>query len=71
MLNFLTNSTRPEAQFRVNQCEQFSADTNLPYDHSVKRILNYIKGMSEKGLIMKSDPEKDIRLHVYADLVGG
>ena len=57
-LNFLTNSTFPEAQFTVHQCAQFRADTKLPHNQSVKRILKYLKSMSSKGLIMNLDNEK-------------
>ena len=60
LLNFLTNSIRPEAQFAVHQCARFSAEPKLPHDQAVKRVLKYIKGKSKQGLIMKPDPEKGI-----------
>ena len=59
-LNFLTNSTRPNAQFMVHQCARFSANTNLPHDQAVKRVLKYLKGTATQGLIMNPDPEKGI-----------
>ena len=40
-LNLLTNPTRPEAQFAVYQCAQFSTDPKLPHDQAVKRVLKY------------------------------
>ena len=60
LLDFLTNSTRPEEQFTVNQCTRFSADTKLQNDQTVKRILKYLKGTSEQGLIINFNPEKGI-----------
>ena len=71
MLNFLTNSTRPEAQLIVNQCAQFSADTELPHDQAVKCILKYIKGTSEQRLITNPDPEKVIECYIDPYLSGG
>ena len=37
----------------------------------VKCVLNYLKGTSEQGLIIKPDPEKGIELYVDADFAGG
>ena len=47
-----------EAQFVVHQCAQFSADTKLPHNQAVKRILKYLKGTSKQGLLMNPDPKK-------------
>ena len=69
-LNFLTNSTRPEAQFAVHQCAWFSADPRLPNDQAVKRVLKYPKGTNTQGLILKLDPEKGIECYMYADFEG-
>ena len=38
MLNFLTSSSRPEAQFAVHQCARFSADPKLAHEKAVKRV---------------------------------
>ena len=59
-LNFLTNWTRPEAQFMVHQCARFSADPKLPHVQAVKRLLKYLKGTSENGLNMKPYSKKGI-----------
>ena len=70
-LDFLTDSTRPEAQFVVHQCARFSDDTKLPHDQAVKCILNYLKVTDTQGLIMKPDPEKGIKCYVDAGFAGG
>ena len=70
LLNFQTNSTRPEAQFMVHQCAQFSADTKLPHDQAVKRVLNYLKCTAMQGLISKPVPEKGIECYIDADFSG-
>ena len=40
-LNFLTNSTRPEAKFAVHQCAQFRFDTKLPHHRWELPVLRY------------------------------
>ena len=61
---------RPKAQFVVHQCEQFSADTKLPRDQAVKRVLKYLKGTAMKGLILKPDPENGIKFYMGTDFTG-
>ena len=39
-LNFLTNPTRPEAQFAVRKCVWFIDDPKLPHDQEVKHVLS-------------------------------
>ena len=38
-LNFLTNSTLPEAKFTVHQCTWFISDTNILHNQAVKHAL--------------------------------
>ena len=59
-LNFVTNSTRPEVQFSVGKFERFGANPKLPHYQAVKRVLKYIKGTPEQGLIINPDPDKGI-----------
>ena len=62
---------RPEAQFAVHQCGGFSTDPKLPQDQVVKRVLEYLKGTSRQGLIMKPDKEKGVECYVDTDFAGG
>ena len=57
-LNFLTNSTRPKAQFTVHQCARFNAYPKLLHDQAVKRVLKYLKGTPEQILIRNPNPKK-------------
>ena len=58
-------------QFAVHQCARFSANPKLPHDQAVKRVLKYLKGTTNNGLIMNTDPEKVIECYVDADFSGG
>ena len=70
-LNFLTNSTRPEAQFMVHQCAQLITDPKLPHNQSVKCIMNYFMGADMRGLIMKPEPEIGIECYVDNNFSSG
>jgi hypothetical protein len=70
MLNFLAASTRPDILFAVHQCARFSADPKLIHEQAVKRICRYLKGTSEKGIILKPEKDKGIECYVDADFAG-
>ena len=70
-LNFLTNPTRPKAQFTVHQCALFGTDPKLPHDQVFKCVLRYLNGVATQGLIMKPDPEKGVECFVGAYFMGG
>ena len=71
MLDFLKNPTRPEAQFVVHQCAQFSANPKLPHDQAVKSVLKYLKGTATQRLVMKPYLEKVIEFYVDSVFVEG
>ena len=62
---------RPDAQFVVHQCAQFSSNPKLPHNQVVKRVLKYLKDTATQGLILNLDPEKGIELYIDADFTGG
>ena len=51
---------RPDAQFAVHKCTQFSAYPKPPHNKSVKVILKYLKGTVKQGIVLKTDIEKGI-----------
>ena len=61
---------RSEVKFAVHQCVQLIADTKIPHNQAIERILKYLKGVDTQGLIMKPDPEKGIKFYIYANLSG-
>jgi Reverse transcriptase (RNA-dependent DNA polymerase) len=62
--NFLCSSCRPDIACAVHQCARFSADPRINHTEAVKRIVRYLVGTIDKGILM--DPA-DHSFHVYAD----
>lgn len=50
----------------MNQCARFTHNPKKTHATAVKRILRYLKGTSDKGLILK--PEIDYKLNCYVDV---
>ena len=71
MLNYLAASTRPDILYAVHQCARFSAAPKLSHERAVKRIVKYLKGTRDKGIIMSPDKEKGIQCFVDADFASG
>ena len=55
----------------VHQCTQLIADTKLPHNQAVHHVLNYLKGTTQQGLILKPDPVKTIKCYVDSDFAVG
>ena len=71
MLNYLSASTRADLAFAVHQCARFSANPKLSHERALKRIVRYLKGTKDKGIILSPDPKKGITCYVDADFAGG
>ena len=52
MLNYLAASTRPDVLFAVHQCARFLTNPKLSHERAVKRIVRYLKGTKDKGIIL-------------------
>jgi hypothetical protein len=63
-LNFLEKSCRPEFACAVHQCARFSADPRTNHTDAVKRIVRYLKGTEDFGIIYQ--PNSHL-FKVYAD----
>ncbi len=71
MLNYLAASTRPDILCAVHQCARLSANPKLSHERALKRIVRYLKGTHDKGIILKPDPIQGIKCYVDADFAGG
>ena len=71
MLNYLAASTRPDILFAVHQCARFSTNPKLSHERAVKRIVRYLKGTKDKGIILRPNPQEGIKCYVDADFAGG
>lgn len=63
-LLFLSMITRPDIAFAVNAVSQYSANPQKVHWNAVKRILKYLKGTVEHGILFKP---KDQNMRVKAD----
>ena len=63
-LLYLSTRTRPDIAFAVGMCARFSAAPTTQHWTAVKRILRYLKGTLNLGLVYKSD---DNELVAYSD----
>jgi len=53
MLNYLAASTTPDILCTVHSAATFSADPKFIHEQAVKRICRYLKGTSDKGIILQ------------------
>ena len=65
MLLYLASNSRPDIAFAVHQCARFTHCTKRSHEKAVKRIVRYLQGTKEKGLIIK--PTKKLHMDLYAD----
>ena len=71
MLNYLAASTRPDKLFAVHQCAKFAADQKLSHERAIKRIVRYLKGTPNGGIMLRPNPKDGIKCYVNADFAGG
>ena len=54
MLTYLARNTRSGIEYVVRQYEHFQSGPRKPRDNDIKRIVRYLIGIKDKGLIIKS-----------------
>ena len=69
MLSYLCG-TRPDISMATHQASRFSSDPKAPHFNAVKRIIKYLVGPKDKGLIMTPDISKGLECYVDADFAG-
>ena len=57
MLLYLAGNTWPDIAFAVHQCAQFFNQPKKCHEDAVKRIVRYLKGTQDKGLIFEPTGE--------------
>jgi hypothetical protein len=70
-LNYLTCSTRGELAFAVHQCARFAATPKLQHEKALKKILKYLVGALDEGLIISPDKALGLECYVDADFASG
>jgi len=69
MLSYLCG-TRPDICMATHQVSRFSSSPKAAHFNAVKRIVKYLIGTKDKGLILKPDKSKGIECFVDADFAG-
>jgi Reverse transcriptase (RNA-dependent DNA polymerase) len=71
MLMYLATSTRPDLAYSMSQLSRFVANPTLKHIGTVKRVLRYLVGTLDKGIMYTRncvvDNAKTINLHGYCD----
>ena len=70
MLLYLASNSRPDIAFAVHQCARFTHAPKQSHAKAIKRIIRYLKGTSDRGLIMRPTKELKIDCFVDADFAG-
>ena len=65
MLLYLSGNSRPDTAFAVNQCARFTHAPKKSHATAVKRIIRYLKGSTDQGLILK--PKCNYKIDCYVD----
>jgi len=70
MLLYLAGNSRPDIAFAVHQAARFSHDPKKSHGVAVKRIVRYLQGTKDKGMIFTPTQDWKIDCYVDADFCG-
>ena len=66
-LLYLNQGTRPDLSYSVNQLSKFTKKPTLTHLKNAKRVVKYLNGIEEKGLLFKKRSTMDITVYVDAE----
>jgi histone deacetylase 1/2 len=67
MLQYLVQGTRPDVAFITNQLARYQADPSTRHFQALKRVVRYLVGTMELGLVIRPCEEKELIAHGYVD----
>jgi hypothetical protein len=70
ILMYLAANTRTDIAYAVHQAARYTNAPKASHAVTVKRILRYLRGTQEKGIIFKKNRSNNIDCHVDADFAG-
>lgn len=70
MLLYLSTNSRPDIAYAVNQVARFTHSPKESHARGVKKIVRYLKGTRDKGMIMRPQPHLCLDCYVDADFAG-
>ena len=69
-LMYLANNTRPDIQYAVHACARYTHHPKEIHTKAVKRIVRYLIGTDDKGLIFRPTTALTMDMYVDADFAG-
>ena len=70
MIGYLSGNTRPDILMATHQCARFNNNPKQSHENAIKRIVRYLRGTADKGIIFRPDKSKGIECYVDADFAG-
>ena len=70
MLMYLSTNSRPDIAYAVNQCARFTHSPKNSHGLGVKRIVRYLRGTRDKGMIIQPTSSYNVDCYVDADFAG-
>ena len=70
MLQYVGNNTHPECAYAINSCARYCISPRQAHGTALKRIARYLKGVMDEGLVISSEGDLALDLHVDADFAG-
>ena len=70
MLMYLAGNSRPDIAFAVNQAARFTHSPKQSHAVAVKRILRYLNGTTDKGMMLSPSSSLQVDCYVDADFAG-
>ena len=70
MMLYLSGNSRPDISFAVNQAARFTHAPKKSHGIAVKRIIRYLQGTKDRGLVFRPDTDWKVDCYVDADFCG-
>jgi hypothetical protein len=70
MLMYLASNSRPDIAYAVHSCARFTHCPKRVHEKALKRIARYLKGMKDRGMVIKPTADLAMDLYVDADFAG-
>ncbi len=70
MLLYLSCNTRPDLAYSVSQTSRFNHCPKKSHAVAIKKIVRYLKGTADKGIVVKVRKSLDIQVFVDSDFAG-
>ena len=70
ILLYLSNNSRPDIAYAVNQCARFTHNPRDSHATGIKRIIRYLKYTATQGMTISPSSQYTVDCYVDADFGG-